>query len=209
MSQTKLKKDIRMLRAAAKRYLEMSKDNSYSAIQDAPMFHNHCSLCAHYIEGNCFKCPIRQHTGKEDCDGTPHDTLYKLREKLINGSPAPRVEAAIRAAWPPACRRQADFLTLLAEKLEKKLEVEDKGGKPAVTSGKALKGDPGDYPVGTIFASPNRGSAMVTTTMIKTAPLTVLFINAATKEAVSRAYETKQDMNFSIGKCVPISTLDA
>ena len=32
--------------------------------------HN-CALCCEFFQNCCYECPVREHTGKANCDGTP------------------------------------------------------------------------------------------------------------------------------------------
>lgn len=70
-----------------------------------------CALCHLYFARlHCAGCPVRAHTGKSTCAGTPYD---EYREALVMGYP--RNEKLAIAA-----QKEVDFLKMLLEKEKEK-----------------------------------------------------------------------------------------
>lgn len=68
---TELQKEA--LWMSAKHYLENWQDLPSASIGSAD-----CACCQQWAKSDCVGCPIRQHTGMDDCRGTPWTNLYNV-----------------------------------------------------------------------------------------------------------------------------------
>ncbi len=179
------------------------RNNTSDEITSADLSAVGTSLCAVYRTGEdesvlCDNCPVYLASGEKNCGDTPMTALFKIWANLRIGV---RATPARRAAWRAAARRSARYLRNLASEIASEGEPGEHAYTPLV-SGKTR---PSAFSNGTMFVTARRGSAMNTTTFIKTSELSVDMCNAATGEFSTCEFKSKHDMDKSLGACTPVA----
>lgn len=93
--------DARTEQALRESIAKWEKNAAVAKCKDAKVNSADCPLCELFAYENCRECPVKNHTGKSECYGTPY---YKAREHYYDNQ---------LAAFREAAQREVDFLKSL------------------------------------------------------------------------------------------------